>query len=150
MTSMDRTTPGRAATRALAVLAVLLGLLAMHGLASTHHASAATTAVGGAAQHQAEPTALEHPQHAAVPAIVQAVAAVAGPAGPACGDDCTDLAVLCVAVLTGVVLLAPLLAGRRAARFPVPRRLDHAALRAPHVTHARGPDPVTELCVSRT
>lgn len=149
MTSMDRTAPGRAATRALAVLAVLLGLVAMHGLASTHHAAAAT-AVRGAAQHQAEPTAPKHPQHAAVPAIEKAAAAVAGPEGPACGDDCTDLAVLCVAVLTGVMLGALLLAGRRAALLPAPPRHGHAALRAPPVRHVRGPDLVKELCVSRT
>ncbi|MDP3713744.1 MAG: DUF6153 family protein [Mycobacteriales bacterium] len=145
------TAPGaRAATRALAVLAVLLGLLAMHGLASTHHASAATTATPrDAAQHQAATTAPEQHQHAAVPAVVPEAAAVAAPAGSGCDDDCPDLAVLCLAVLTGAALLAVLLADRRAPLLATPPR-HRLVERAPPETVPRPPDPVKELCVSRT
>ena len=128
MTSMGMTAPSaRAATRALAVLAVLLGLLAMHGLASSHHAAAATTAAATtAAQHH-----------------------LAAPGGLACDQDCPDLALLCVAVLTGAALTlvmarrrsSPLLVAPACVRGPAPM---------PPMRHARGPDPVRELCVSRT
>ena len=134
MTSMVRTGPRfRAAARVLAVLAVLLGLVAMHGLASTHHAAAATPL------EQHEPT--QH--HAEAPTS-------SAPASPGCDDDCSGLAVLCVAVLAGAALLARLLTRRRTPLLLTTRRHPHAALRAPPVTHARGPDPVKELCVSRT
>lgn len=145
MTSVDRTAPGRAATRLLAMLAVLVGLLAMHGLTSTHHAAAATTL----AQHDAAPaeTSPRH-QHGA-PAVPQDAYPLAAPDGPGCGDDCSDLGVLCLAVLAGAVI-ALLLARRRHAPLPPAPDGDAAAARAPPVRHARGPDPVRELCVSRT
>jgi hypothetical protein len=146
VTSVDWTAPGaRAVTRALAVVAVLLGLLAMHGLASAHHAGAATPSV----QHQAAPTAPELHQHGAAAPVAQDAVGVAAPAGPACDDGCPVLAVLCVAVLAGAALLALLLARRRAPLVAAPPRHDHAT-RAPPARLARPPDPVRELCVSRT
>ena len=150
MTSMDRTAPGaRAVPRGLAVLAVLLGLLAMHGLASTHHAAAAAPGQHSAAQQLAVPTAPDHHQHEAVPAVVPGAVAVAAPDGPGCDDDCPDLAVLCVAVLVGAALLATLLARRRAPLLGTPPRHDRAD-RTPPARVARPPDPVRDLCVSRT
>ena len=159
MPSMDRTAPGaRVGTRALAVLAVLLGLLAMHGLASTHHASAATTAVQhGAAQHPAAPAdawpghqhAADEHQHASAVVVAQDAADTIALENPACDDDCPDLAVLCVAVLTGAALLVLLLARDRAPLLAAPPQRDRAT-RAPPVRVARPPDPVKELCVSRT
>lgn len=148
MTSMDTTAPGaRAATRTLAVLAVLLGLLAMHGLASTHHAAAATTA----AQHHPAPadaSAVQH--HAAGAAVAHDEADVlAAPSGPACGEDCPDLALLCVAVLTGAAL-ALLMAHRRSSPLLVSPASPHVPAPLPPVRHTQGPDPVRELCVSRT
>lgn len=148
MTRMGMTAPGpRAATRALAVLAVLLGMLAMHGLASTHHAAAATTA----AQHPPAPADSSSVQrHAAGAAVVHDNADVlAAPDGPACGEDCSDLALLCVAVLTGAAL-ALLMARRRPSPLLVAPARGRAPAPAPPVGHARGPDPVRELCVSRT
>ena len=140
----------RAATRALAVLAVLLGLLAMHGLASTHHAAASTAP--HAAQADVAPAAeVEGAHHHALAmsaAEHDAVALAADPGAP-CDETCPDLAVLCVAVLTGAALAlllarrssSPLLLAPASPRVPAP---------APPVRHARGPDPVRELCVSRT
>ena len=148
MAIMDRTAPGaRAVSRALAVLVVLLGLLAMHGVDSTHHAAAATTAVQhAAAQHQTAPAdAPEQHQHAAVRTGTQEAA----PAGPGCDEDCPDLTVLCAAVLAGAAL-ALLLARRRTAPLPLAPTRPRAPTLAPPARHARPPDPVKELCVSRT
>jgi hypothetical protein len=153
VTSMGMTAPrARAARRALAVLTVLLGLLAMHGLASTHHAAAATTASQhGAAQHDPAPadaSAVQH--HAAGAAVVHDTADVlAAPAGPACAEDCPYLALLCVAVLTGAALVL-VTARRRSSPLVVSPARVRAPAPAPPVRHAQGPDPVRELCVSRT
>lgn len=155
MTRMGRTPPpARAATRAMALLAVLVGLLAMHGLASTHHAAAATAGPQHAAvQHHAVPAALQHDRHVALAqdaaAVGSAVPAVAAPASTECDDACADLTVLCVAVLAGAALLL-LLLRRRAARPVGGHAHVRAAPRAPPLRPAQPPDPVTELCVSRT
>jgi hypothetical protein len=144
----------RAATRALAVLAVLLGLLAMHGLASTHHAAGATSA----AQHhpaQAAADAAAVPAHqvagaeAGPAAPTHGAASLAGPGGPTCDGGCPDLAVLCVAVLAGAAL-ALLLARRRSVPLLTAPALRTARALTPAVWHPRGPDPVRELGVSRT
>lgn len=141
------TVPGaRAAQRALAVLAVLLGLLAMHGLASTHHAAAASTPPHtGAAVLAGDAGAGVHHAFAG-----QAdTGALMGTSGASCDQNCPDLGVLCLAVLTGVA--AALLLARRRAGPVLPARAWQAGRAvAPPVRHARGPDPVRELCVSRT
>lgn len=152
MTSMGMTaTRARAATRVLAVLAVLLGLLAMHGLASTHHAAAST------AQHVAQPDtapaaeaeAASHHHAFAMPAALHDAVAVAADPGGTCDETCADLAVLCVAVLTGAAL-ALLLARRRPSPLLLAPASPRAPAPAPPIRQARGPDPVRELCVSRT
>lgn len=153
MTSMDSTqTTGRAA-RAAAVLAVLLGLLAMHGLASPHHAAAASTPTHAAATAGAHVGPAHHdvPMTSAdaMPAVREAAQALAAPPMPAGGGDHLGVVALCVSVLTGAAL-ALLLARRR--RTPVVLAPARHAVRppAPPARHARGPDPVRELCVSRT
>lgn len=158
--SMDGSAARGRAARALAVLTVVLGLLAMHGVTSAHHAAAP------AADHAAAPVSEEllagtvhadgpqHQRHAgsaadAMPAALQGVAALTAPAGPSCDDECLSVAMLCVAVLTGAVL-ALLLARRRHPCLllaPARRRIRAPA---PSVRHARRPDPVRDLCVSRT
>lgn len=155
MTSMGMTAPrARAATRALAVLAVLLGLLAMHGLASTHHAAAASapSALPHAAQADAAPAAEVDGVHdhafSTSSAEHDAVALAADP-GATCDQTCPDLAVLCVAVLTGAAL-ALLLARRRSSPLLLAPARPRAPAPAPPVRQARGPDPVRELCVNRT
>ena len=75
------------------------------------------------------------------------VLAAAG--GLACAQNCPDLALLCVAVLTGAAL-ALLMARRRSSPLLVSPARAHGPVPAPPVRHARGPDPVRELCVSRT
>lgn len=144
---------GRAA-RLLAVLAVLLGLLAMHGLASTHHAAAAAPAAHAAlpaAEAEAEAGRNVH-RHGAAPVAVPAQAHGAAPLagdGASCDDDCPDIAMLCVAVLTGAALALLLARERRPVLLPASAH-PRAATRAPPVRMARGPDPVRELCISRT
>ena len=150
-----------AAARLLALLAVVLGLLAMHGLASTHHAAAspvklqpATAGVGVPLQPQER--AGSH-QHESVVSGAR-TAALSGKAlalpVPACGDECpSDVAVLCAAVVAVAAATAWRLAAA-AARQRVPACPAHGASqpRAPAAARRRstGPDLVSELCVSRT
>lgn len=155
---MDDTAAGGRAMRLFAVLAILVGLLAMHGVASAHHAAAATPAAGhsvlpAASSPTDEPTGPQH--HHGTP-VAQTTAMIppdgallAAPAGPACQDDCPGVVAICLTVQTGVPL-ALLLAERRAcpvltALVPLPARAS-----SPPVRQARGPDPVRELCISRT
>ena len=163
MKSVDRTAwNGRVApARPLALLAVLVGLLAMHGLASTHHspASAAEHSSGPAERHSAAAVQAHDGPHA--PAHHGAAAAGspaqqptgprAAPSGPACDTDCvTGLVALCVAVLAAAVVATAVLLRHRAC--PWGSRPALGTARAP--TAARlapsPPDPVRELCVSRT
>ena len=172
MKSVDRTAwNGRVApARLLALLAVLVGLLAMHGLASTHHsaATAAERPAGPAERHFAAAVVNRHsaatvqahdvphaPAHhgaaAAGSPAQQPTGPRAAPSGPACDTDCvTGLVALCVAVLAVAVIATAVLLSHRArpwgsrpalgtARAPTAARLDPPP-----------PDPVRELCVSRT
>lgn len=159
MAGVGRTARGaRAAQRALAVLAVLLGLLAMHGLTSNHHAAAASSTphTGAAAALPGEAPALTeadgagaHHHLSAASAAGSDTTALPGSPGASCDQTCPELAVLCVAVLTGVAA-AVLLARRHAGSLlPAQARRTRRASAAP-VRHPRGPDPVRELCVSRT
>ena len=151
MTSMDMTAPGaRAATRALAVLAVLLGLLAMHGLAGTHHAAAASAAPHAAQGVTAPAAEAGAHEHAAVASpAVDHTAAPAGSPGTSCDEICPALVVLCLAVLTGAALTL-LLARRRFSPLLLPAARTRGPVSAPPGRHTGGPDPVRELCVSRT
>ena len=151
MTSMDETAPRGRATRLLAALAVLLGLLAMHGVASPHHAAAAPAVTGHAA---ASPAESAHPQdHVATAhletASHQEAQALPGPAGPACHDGCASIGALCVAVLAGAALVL-LLSRRQSSPLRLAQVRRSVRAPAPPYRHARGPDPVRELCVSRT
>ena len=166
---MDRTARnGHAApARLLALFAVLIGLLAMHGLASSHHspATAAERPAGPAARHvaaavvhrhsaaalQAHDVPAHHAAAAAGPPPQQPTGPLAAPSGPSCEPDCvTGLMVLCVAVLGAAVIATALLLRHRAR--PWGSRPARGTARAP--TAARlylpPPDPVRELCVSRT
>lgn len=142
------------AARLFAVLAVLMGVLAMHGVVSAHRAAAATP----------------DPDHSAVLAVEKLFAETAGPhdlkamqhgvthpdataparpAGPSCHDDCRSVTALCVAVLAGAAL-ALLLVRRRTSPLRLAATPRQARAPAASVLQARGPDPVRELCVSRT
>ena len=158
-----------AAARLLGLLAVVLGLLAMHGLASAHHAAASAAAPvhapSSSAGHSLLPPDRDgtHPHHhdglaspaTAGPATAAGLLDVAGagPAVPGCDDDCpSGLAALCAAVLAAAAATAWLVgaaARRPAAVAPArggPRPRAPAAARR----LLPGPDPVAELCVSRT
>ncbi len=154
MTSMDDVAPRSRPARLLAVLALIVGLLAMHGVASAHHAAAtpAPPHVSAADARATHPHVVDSAA-GVVAATQQAARARAGPADPACQGECpTAAAGLCVIVLTGAAL--GLLLRRRRRRRTAPLRFAPAPLpsrsAAPPVRHARGPDPVRELCVSRT
>ena len=151
---------GAAAVRLLAVLTVTLGLLGMHGLASTHHATAAIPAhASGAA---AEPVAQHHEpssQHGMASAEGAGTAApmpgdaVLGPAVPACEGDCpSGLALLCAAVLAAAAATAWLLAATAGRRVPAAPARPGVRARAPAGARLLPPrpDPVAELCISRT
>ena len=142
--------------RVLTLLAVLLGLLAMHGVASTHHASAAAAEPPAAAQPHELPQAVPHHQavshHQAVTAAAQQPSPLqAGPTTPSCDQDCQGaLVALCVAVLAVAAALA----------VAVVLRPHRGVVAAPTVSSADAPasaraalpppDPVRELCISRT
>lgn len=113
--------------RGVSVLALLLGLLAMHGLHHDH------TAMSGMAGHE----------HSVMTSALydHAVLTPAEGGGHALGT-------LCLAVLTAGSL-ALLLARTRGAR-PT-RSAPPLARRQPSATHPRGPPPdLLQLCVSRT
>lgn len=117
----------------------------MHGLAGTHHAAAsATVAKHGAAPHDEQAAAHQH-AHAADHVFEP----TAGPHGPSCDAECPELGLLCVAVLVGAALALLLARRGRVRLLPAPVR-NGAPDRAPPMRYARGPDPVKELCVSRT
>jgi hypothetical protein len=168
MSGTGQTRRGTVAARLLPLLAVMLGLLAMHGLASTHHAAAAPARAGtpsavaavdsppAVSQHRHGPQ--EHDRAASGAPAATAMAgsllerAVTGPAVPGCSDECTDgLAVLCAAVLAATAAAVWLSAAAARRPVPAPTRRDprpRATARARRLPPRL--DPVAELCVSRT
>lgn len=143
--------------RLFALLAVLLGLLAMHGIASSHHAAAATPATVVSAQHSLAAAGHGHGHDAdpnATAALDVAPRAALSPVAPtpACDDGCPSaIGMLCVAVLTAAAGAAAVLLHRR--RQPQPRQPRSSHRARAFVLHCRPfapPDPVAELCVSRT
>ena len=136
----------RSSWRAVAVLALVLGVLSMHGLVMGDHGGRHDSA---AASH---PAAQQMPTRGAEPRMVHAVATVAGALPTGDGDDGLPLVAglsLCLAVL-----LASLSWWRHATRRPylaVRRRLRRmpAARTSPP---GRGPPRLllAQLCVLRT
>ena len=164
----------RRTARLVGLLAVLLGLLAMHGLGSTHHAAAAAAApvagvaavtdsgaaapagmVAGVAapavSHHAGLTSHGHRHtEAATPVAEPGTAAVDDLGIPACDERCqAGLAVLCVAVLTSAAVLAALARRRRTSHLLVSRRRTSLG-RTPSAPWRPGLDPVAQLGISRT
>ncbi len=138
------------AARVIAVLAVLFGLLAMHGIASAHHAQATGPEQGAVAQ-QHGPEAPSH-HEAAKPLIAAQEAGEVAPADLPCDGECpSGLATLCLAIVaTAVALALGVSLGRATGRVVVARPA--AVVRAPGSARPAPPppDPVRELCVSRT
>jgi hypothetical protein len=153
---MSRPGPAvRATVRLLGLLAVVLGLLAMHGLASTHHAAAAVHA------HAAAPATVAdepRPAHEATAPHRRAAAATGSwlgvPPGAACADHCPDaLVAVCVAVLAATAAATALVRAAAVRRALLPAWVGRdltARLPATPRWLLPGPDPVAELCVSRT
>lgn len=157
MVRVDRPFRADQLGRAVALLALVVGLLAMHGVAGAHHAAAAVP-THATSSHAAAPT--EHGathgydegpvDHALVAAGVPVALPAAGV--PSCGDECYQpgVATLCVAVLaiTALAVAAGLVARSRTSASPASRR---PRARAPVVLRLPPRlDPVAELCVSRT
>jgi len=141
---------GLRAGRLVAVLAVLLGILVMHGLASSHHAPAA------AAAHPAVAAMLHHAAAADPHQSALDAASAQQPAGQrsvpdSCDGDCGPVVLLCLAVLVvtvGVAVALVVVRRRRRAtgayeRGTVPTPAGTRSALPP-------PDPVRELCVNRT
>lgn len=173
LSSRERTGHGAAAAaRLLALLAVVLGLLAMHGLVSSHHGAAAVPghvagmavadehaegAPSGAELDPGSPAAV----HTAARTAAATTQALPGPgsAGPdrsSCDGDCPqEWAAACVVALAAAAGAAAALAlAHAAARRPVLPTRPGGGLRlrapAPPQQLRTSPDPVAELCVSRT
>jgi len=182
MGTSARSGHGARGLRALGMLAVLLGLLAMHGLASSHHAPASASehsasehsaSEHSAAEHSAaEHSAAEHSvaaplaagssapelglargHHRAVAATQQPSALLASPAGSSCEHDCPGAVLaLCVAVLAATAALAAAAVVLRRRRRGAVESAPAGVVRAPACARSAfpPPDPVRELCVSRT
>lgn len=163
---MDAVTAGRA-VRALAVLALAVAVLAMHGLVGGHHGTVAVAAAGvgeavswsaeGGTEGSGQTAASTAPDglHLDAPGLPTAAAA-AGAAQAAephgCDDQCSDrfsgLLLLCVATLLGVGLaLAGGTARTNSRTAPV---RSGTAGRLHRRASVRRLDPVSELCISRT
>jgi hypothetical protein len=127
--------------RVPAVLVLLAGLLAMHGLANVHHDAGPVLAAG---QHG--DASADHHGSEALGGVVPA--AISG-----CDETCQEQAhgvlLLCLALLVAalVVLTVPaLLRGRLRTALRPPGRFPPRVLRVPR----RRVDLVADLCVSRT
>lgn len=126
--------------RLIAAAALVLGLVAMHGLVSDHHATGhATVTMTSHAGHVPAATAGQVVNDAAT--TIASAACTAG-----CGDSLPTT--LCLAVLATAA--ACLLSERIRRRAPFANR---STYKAAFVALRRGPpplDPVSQLCVSRT
>ncbi len=151
MRSKDASGRSTPVARLLAMAAVLVGLLAMHGLASTHHGAAARAhAPLGAPIDEQVGAGHSHTAAAPLSTMASLPSSVASASLPACDGHCPiGLGVMCLAVLT-VAAAAGAAAPARRATGPVrPRALRAASAAAPRHP-LRLLDPVADLCVSRT
>lgn len=147
MGAEGRATSWPAAARAMTLLALLVGLLGMHGFVGAQHHPPPPTA-----QATAAPPA-QHVGHAVAEASHAARAAVSAAGerlATACHNDCLQpgAAALCLAVLTAVALGLLGAAGSRGCRAKTV-----SALRSSWTVRAPPPlrfDLVADLCVSRT
>jgi hypothetical protein len=132
--------------RAFAVLAVIAGVLAMHGLASDHHGAAASPVLS--AVLSADVDAAHTPGHAHAGADARQVAADGHQCDLLCQSGEHGLAMLCVAVLLAVAAAVLVLRQRTGGvlRTTGPPSPSSPRTLAP----PRSFDLVAELCVSRT
>lgn len=152
---MDTGIGGRG-QRLLAVLAIVLGVLAMHGLVGGHHGTGST--VAAATPHEATDHPTDHTagrvhtvQHGLLGTAAAAIAPVHDLAG-GCDGECSEhtslLPLLCVAVLLAAGLaVAPGLASRTWRTTPATGPPGRRLLMT---TPVRRLDLVADLCISRT
>lgn len=146
----------RTLSRALAVLALLAGLLAMHGLATEHHAPrhASSTHDRHAvlAAGQTTVVTVHHAAEGLASALVTAPERLLELSTADCGPACpasSPTTALCLAVLSGLALVLHLT--RTRPRDPPARRRGPIPHTEPtSVAVPRRRDPVAELCISRT
>lgn len=152
---MDTGIGGRA-RRVIAVLAIAVGVLAMHGLASGHHGAvpALTATTAAVEQHAAGAAhAAEHAGHQALAAGATAAAplhdVLAGGCDGDCGEHPSGLALLCAAVLLAAAGAMVLGLAKRTWRT-VPSTGPPERARTSTSAPLRRLDPVADLCISRT
>jgi hypothetical protein len=142
----------RTLSRALAVLVVLAGLLAMHALATEHHVSSTHDRGADLAAGQTTAVAVHHAAEGLASALVTAperpLELSAANCDPACPASSPTTA-LCLAVLSGFALVLHL-ARTRPRDLPARRRGPTPRTRPTRVAVPRRRDPVAELCISRT
>ncbi len=95
---------------------VLVGLLAMHGLASTHHGPGPTSQPDAAQLHVEDQAGLSyvHAAEAAFAALASTSTTSAALPPPLCDEDCpSGLATMCLAVFTGAANRLPTYCGSR-------------------------------------
>jgi hypothetical protein len=139
---------GRTSARLLTAFVLVLGLLGMHGLSSSHDGMPGMPAMtGGAAAALVMTT--DHAL-AAVPAVVQALPRATAVGHAAMADAGRAMThPWCIAVLLGSLLLLVLTLLRlRPPAWHPPVRTSRGTL--PAVRALRPPDLVAGLCVSRT
>ena len=148
--------------RVLAVLAVLAGVFAMHGLTGNHdttmagaHVNAASPVAAPSENHPVSPVSHSDPSPAEVMNVASGKAVVMPTATQTAfvaADGRHAMAGACVAVLTGLILLLALLLGIRSLLAWRRVQLPAAAAR-PALTGLPPPWLVvspSKLCVSRT
>jgi hypothetical protein len=146
----------RALSRALAVLTLLAGLLAMHGLATEHHAPRHASSThdrdAALAAGQTAVVAVHHAAEGFASALVTASERLRELSAADCGSVCpapSPTTALCLAVLSGFALVLHL-ARTRPRDLPARRRGPTPHTRPTCVVVPRRRDPVAELCISRT
>jgi hypothetical protein len=150
--SRQLTSAATGVRRALLALAVAVGVLAMHGVVTTHHAAERATSAGTSSADSAV-AAMTRVTTGAATMVHAAPATATGmtdrPCMPGCSDQGHGALMLCVALLSTAaiaVLLALTHTRERTATALRPPRL----IRPGRTATARRVDVVAELCTSRT
>lgn len=136
----------------LAILAVSLGIVAMHMLSVGHHAAAAHPAPGS---HQSMTDPAEHPAPAGdlsnvAPNLVPMSAAVLLECGPGCHSDLGSASAACMLALALLTLVRRPHQVAERVRAPLPDRAMLRMLVHGVRTQAPRPPSLTALGISRT
>jgi hypothetical protein len=137
----------------LAILAVSLGIVAMHMLSVGHHAPAAAHPAPGSHQSMTDPA--EHPAPAGdlrnvAPTLVPMSAAVLLECGPGCHGDLGSASAACMVALALLTLVRRPHQVAERVRAPLPDRAMLRLLVHGVRTQAPRPPSLTALGISRT